>query len=398
MRKRKTTLTLLFTIVALAACLVACGTGQPSGQEGGTEQPTGQKSDTSARAPISYEAYGFSYPVLGSIVGDDLSDDPEDAMYGYSSDDPADGSDCDWSYSFTVDQLGTGDENNELQIRSKHTKRSLEAVWQEAAFTSFTEALEAYDDGETYSKQEEFEKTSSGKISIGDKECYWYNTYDGSDCFEHICMTLLIPQAEENKYIVIEHNVGLGDTEKKENKEKADTFFKELLNGLRFTDSLDHVIRKDYITIGGVQIPAEGMHPRRFDYATLETSATGNTEYTQVVFLAGNEAKETEQLYNDMAWDETGGLLDDGTIDIDGVTGKWYTTLTTGTGAPEDQEPEGLCMGHDILIPVDEMQTTMDIEYVFDGSVKDRSRYDKLIKQLDAQLHYKKPRIEQKKD
>ncbi len=75
-------------------------------------------------------------------------------------------------------------------------------------------------------------------------------------------------------------------------------------------------------------------------------------------------------------------LWDDGSMEIDGVKCKWYTLLEN---TPDSDEL--FYMSHFIMIPKDDLQTMMYIEYDFNGGAEDISQYDNLIKELDGCIH-----------
>ena len=102
-------------------------------------------------------------------------------------------------------------------------------------------------------------------------------------------------------------------------------------------------------------------------------------------FIEAEDKEKADAFYEDILkgieldWIETQTLLDNGTIEIDGTKGVWYTWI--------DDIPDALpYISHVILLPNDETQTLMQIDYDFDGTVDDKSRYDDRMKEFDAQI------------
>ena len=135
----------------------------------------------------------------------------------------------------------------------------------------------------------------------------------------------------------------------------------------------------DYITVGGVRIPSAGMKPVQFFYGLMDLDATDGLASVQIDFNEENYEKGPEKTFSELDWIETQTLLDNGTIEIDGTKGVWYTWI--------DDIPDALpYISHVILLPNDETQTLMQIDYDFDGTVDDKSRYDDRMKEFDAQI------------
>lgn len=283
-------------------------------------EPSGKKDDgNSTYEPGIHEAYGVSYAVP----------------------------DTDWIYMFNAEQLGSGDEFIDMEISGGKAEKGLEEVWKSART-----------------------KDNSGSETIDGRECYWYDINDG----DMWSKTLLIPQSDENKYIKIN-----SEFIEAEDKEKADAFYEDILKGIEFTDDKGCKAGSDYITVGGVRIPSAGMKPVQFFYGLMDLDATDGLASVQIDFNEENYEKGPEKTFSELDWIETQTLLDNGTIEIDGTKGVWYTWI--------DDIPDALpYISHVILLPNDETQTLMQIDYDFDGTVDDKSRYDDRMKEFDAQI------------
>ena len=317
MRKRNTAAVLLVVMItATAVFLAGCGSGQPGTPD---DTPSDTTSETGEYVPGIHEAYGISYAVP----------------------------DTNWIYMFNAEQLGTGDEFIDMEIACGEAENGLEAVWKAA-------------------RKEEY----SGSRSVDGRECYWYdiNSSDGWSKY------LLIPQSEENKYIEIR-----SDFIETADKEKADAFYEEILNGIKFTDYKGYKACKEYIEAGGVRIPSYGMKPVQFFYGLMDDAETDGMVSAQIDFDEESYEKGPEQTFAEMSWEDV-RLIGDGKIEIDGIEGKWYTWL--------DELPDSMpYMSHVIMIPNDETQTLMNIDYDFNADVGDVSIYDDRIKELDSQIH-----------
>ena len=234
-----------------------------------------------------------------------------------------------WIYMFDADQLGTGDEWIDLEISGHEGKPT------------------APKDSET--------------IEIDGRECYLFGDYTSK--------SLLIPEAGGNKYIEIRSDFI-------QDPDEADTFYKELLNGIQYTDDEGYVVCRDYISVGGVRIPAKGLNPSQFFYGLMDVEATDGLVSVQIDFDDDAYRKGLEQTFAGIEKDYSDTLLGSGTIEINGAECRWYTWV------------DGLAdsmtyMSHVIMIPIDELQTIMCISYDFDADVEDLTRYDDRIKELD---------------
>ena len=321
MRKRITAAILLAVLMTAAAVLPAgCGSVQPgTPDETPSKTPSEIPFDNSEYVPGIHEAYGVSYAVP----------------------------DTDWIYMFNAEQLGTGDEFIDMEISCGEAENGLEALWKASC-----------------------NKEYSGSRSIDGRECYWYDISSVDGWSKH----LLIPQSDENKYIEIK-----SDFIESPDKEKADAFYEEILNGIEFTGFKGYKACKEYLAAGGVVIPAAGMKPVQFFYGLMDESETDGMVSAQIDFDEENYEKGPEQTFAEMSWEDV-KLMGDGRIEIDGIEGKWYTYLDE----LDDSMPY---MSHVVMIPNDETQTLMKIDYDFDAAVEDVSIYDERVTELDRQIH-----------
>lgn len=250
-----------------------------------------------------------------------------------------------WSYMFNAEQLGNGDEWIDLEIS---------------------------DGGYELPELKE-----SDKITINGRDCYLHDEPAGTTFWDK---SLIIPQSVENKYIEVS-----ADFIEKGDMKKTDKFFKSLMDGLEFTEDKGYVVCKDYISVGGVRIPAKGLKPSQFFYGLMDLDATDGMVSMQIDFDDEGYAKGVEQAFADTESDEEdeeddgSTLLDSGTLEIDGVKGKWCRWL--------DSMPDSMTyLTHAIMVPNDDMQTIMRFGYDFNGDVDDLSQYDDQIKELQEQI------------
>ena len=250
-----------------------------------------------------------------------------------------------WVYMFNAEQLGTGDEWIDLEIS---------------------------DGGYELPELKE-----SDKITINGRDCYLHDEPSGTTFWDK---SLIIPQAEEKKYIEVS-----ADFIDKGDMKKADKFFKSLMEGLEFTEDEGYVVCKDYISVGGVRIPAKGLKPSQFFYGLMDLDATDGMVSMQIDFDDEGYAKGVEQAFADTESDDEdeeddgSTLLDSGALEIDGVKGKWCRWL--------DSMPDSMTyLTHVIMVPNDDMQTIIRFGYDFNGDVDDLSQYDDQIKELQEQI------------
>ena len=271
-----------------------------------------------ASAPGGHVAYGISYEV------------PE----------------TDWVYMFNSDRLGNGDEWIDLEISGC--------------------------DGKPYVPE------GARKANISGRECYLCESRgmpgEGTSYWSKV---LLIPYADGDKYIEIRD-----DFIEEQAKAEADAFFEDVLNGLEFTGDEGYIVSKDYISVGGVRIPAKGLRPCQFFYGLMDEENAGGMISLQIDFDDKGYKKGLEETFFKIVKDNAELLLGDGAIKTCCTDNKWYTILD---GMPGGDEMTYL--SHVVMIPVDELQTIMRIEYDFDGEVEDLGQYNERIKELDGQIH-----------
>lgn len=248
--------------------------------------------------------------------------------YGISYDVP----ETDWIYMLNAEQLGTGEEWFDLEISGHEGKPS--------------------------------PPKDSYKQTVDGRECCLYGDAESK--------TLLIPQADGNKYIEIRNDFV-------QDPDKTDAFFKELIEGLEYTDDEGYIACKEYISVGGVRIPARGLKPAQFFYGLMDEEATDGLVSVQIDFHDDAYSEGVEKLFDETGLEDSDSLLDDGAIRIGDADGKWYTYIDSLAGSMT-------YMSHVIMIPVDELQTIMCISYDFDAEVDDLSRYEERIKEIDARI------------
>lgn len=330
MKKQKLTAILLIAAMIAAACLAGCGSGQEPAEEPAEEpaQEAAQEDSESVSSPGSHQAYGISYDV------------PE----------------TDWIYMLSTGQPDD-DETIDMEIIGKEYEGDLEAVWNK------TRPADNPDD-----KYAMFKK--SGKETVGGKECYWYDNYSDGD----LSKVLLIPQADEKKYIEIK-----SEYLEVNRKDKSDEFFDGLLKGIEFTDDEGFIACKDYISLGGVRIPADGINPFQFFYGLMDEDDTDGLVSAQLDFDFDSYDMSAKEIFDEMEWEDISQVLGDGPIEINGTEGKWYTWI--------DNMPDSLpYLSHVIIVPVDDLKAIMTITYDFDADVDDLSKYDGRIKELDEMI------------
>lgn len=320
MRKRnKTAIIFIAIMTAAAVFLSGCNSAAPEEQNNSPQE--NDNNDAYVYVPGIHEAYGISYAVP----------------------------DTEWIYMFNAEQFGSGDELIDMEITGKEADDSLEAVWKEEGATE-----------------------DSGSETIDGRECYWYNSVED----DSLTKVLLIPQSDDKKYIEIRSDfIDIRD------KEKADAFFTELLEGMKFTGEEGYKACSDYLLVGGVRIPAAGMKPVQFFYGEMDVEAedSDGMASVQVDFDEENYEKGAEKTFAEMKWTDL-DLLGDGPFEADGIEGKWYTC--------RDSLPDSMTyMTHAVMIPNDETKTLMRIEYNFNADVDDISIYDDRITELDGQIH-----------
>ena len=212
MRKRnKTAIIFIAIMTAAAVFLSGCNSAAPEEQNNSPQE--NDNNDAYVYVPGIHEAYGISYAVP----------------------------DTEWIYMFNAEQFGSGDELIDMEITGKEADDSLEAVWKEEGATE-----------------------DSGSETIDGRECYWYNSVED----DSLTKVLLIPQSDDKKYIEIRSDfIDIRD------KEKADAFFTELLEGMKFTGEEGYKACSDYLLVGGVRIPAAGMKPVQFFYGEMDVEA-----------------------------------------------------------------------------------------------------------------------------
>ena len=248
--------------------------------------------------------------------------------YGISYEVP----ETDWIYMFNAGQLGTGEEWIDIEI-SGH-------------------------EGRPSPPKDSYKQTVDGR------ECCIYGDDGGR--------TLLIPQADGNRYIEIRNDFV-------DDPDKTDAFFKELIEGSEYTDDEGYIACKEYISVGGVRIPARGLRPAQFFYGLMDEEVTDGLVSVQIDFHDDAYSMGVEKLFDETGLEGSDLLLDDGPIRIGDADGKWYTYIDSLAGSMT-------YMSHVIMIPVDELQTIMCISYDFDAEGDDLSRYEERIKELDGQI------------
>ena len=332
MRKRNTAALLFVILLTAAVCLAGCGREQPAEQP--ADQPAEQGNNEKASSS-AHEAYGVSYVVP----------------------------DTDWDYMFNADQLGSGEEWADLEISGKSAEEGLKEYWEKAC------KMDDPDDEDSVLKD-------SGSKEVDGRECYWYDRYsDDSEGMSYWIKVILIPQSDDNRFIEIR-----SDFIESEDKEKADSFFDELLNHVEFTDDESFMISDEYIAAGGVKLSAKGLKPGQLFYGLTNEEDTDGLVSMHVDFDEDGYAEGPEQAFVDMDWEENSMLKGDGKIEIDGVQCKWYAYV--------DSMPDSMTyMSYVVMIPHDDLKTIMSIAYDFDADKKGADDLEEHINKIKEQIH-----------
>ncbi len=56
------------------------------------------------------------------------------------------------------------------------------------------------------------------------------------------------------------------------------------MNRIEFTENEGYIACKDYISVGGVRIPTEGLEPSYFSYGLMDEEKTGGLVSAQIFF------------------------------------------------------------------------------------------------------------------
>lgn len=253
-----------------------------------------------------------------------------------------------WMYSFNAEQLGSGEEWIDLGINCWPEEPELPSKCETKEMNGRTIYM--------YNVREE----TGGEVPM------W--TY-----------CIVIPFNDEEKYIEIR-----ADFVQKKDRKKTDKFYKSLMDGIAVTEDEGNVVRTDYISVDGIRIPAEGLRPSQFAYGVGGTEDPTDVISLQIDFSDEDYKKGMDQIFADLGADGDGSIVGSGPFETGGVKGSWYNWA-------EEWGPDGSDMmpyyTHNILVPVDELQTMAIFGYSFNGYVDDLSIYDAKIKELDGQIH-----------
>ena len=204
MRRQNRIAYLAAAVMIAAISLAGCGSQQDIQQD--AQQRVQAIADGLPSDPDHHEAYGISYEM------------PQ----------------AHWTYMFNTDLLGTGDEYIDMDIESIESEKSLKGYWKEERESGGLPESELEED--------QYVLKDSGKISVGDRDCYWYDaTTGGGEVMLFWKKALFLPQADENKYIVIR-----SDFIEEQDKATADELFEKLINGIVFTEDKGYFLNNDY--------------------------------------------------------------------------------------------------------------------------------------------------------
>ena len=189
---------------------------------------------------------------------------------------------------------------------------------------------------------------------------------------------LFLPQADENKYIVIR-----SDFIEEQDKATADELFEKLINGIVFTEDKGYFLNNDYVSAGGVWIPLEGIQPVQLFYGLMDESETGGFVSGQVSFDQEDYSKDLEQLISENESDDEAdgnSLRDKGDFELGDTKGKWYTVID----ALPDSMPYLTLV---VLIPNEDAKAIISFSYDFNGGVDNLDQYQDRMEELKSHIH-----------
>ena len=197
---------------------------------------------------------------------------------------------------------------------------------------------------------------------------------DNGDGFQ-----IMIPSVDGKSYTEIRT-----DFVERNDREKTEKFYRDLMDGIIITEDEGNVVRTDYISVDGIRIPAKGLRPIQFAYGIEDTEETAELLDLQIDFSDEDYKKGTEQILAELGANDDIWMMGSGPFDNGGIKGVWYNK--GDEWYPEDCDSLPYYT-HYILVPVDELQTMATFEYGYDGDVDDFSIYDAKIKELDEKIH-----------
>ena len=252
-----------------------------------------------------------------------------------------------WMYSFNAEQLGDGEEWIDFDI----------TCWQ----------------GESPGIPYDYETKE-----VDGKEAYYYS-YKEETGGEVPLWSEVIMIPLDGKYIEIR-----SDFIEKNEKKKAEKFFKKLFDEMTFIDYEGHVVCADYLILDGLCIPAEGLKPSQFFIYTEDMEIAPDCNSLQIDFSEDAYEKGIGNVIEEFKKDKEDPILDGDTLEIDGVEAGWYTRADDWSAEESDMMPY---LTHVIMVPADEVQSVAFLEYNFNGDIEDFSIYDEQIKALDENIH-----------